>query len=336
MNQAMPTVNNEINGSLSNMDPGYVGGNGGGGDNGLQLQQPVTESEVDIDAPALAPASGQQNLYFSDDFRDKDRSGGMIAADGTTDVLRNQPIDQQGQNRRIILKDATLYITVKDVENRVQSISAMADEMGGWVVSSSTSQSTAYNGEKQLYGNITVRVPAERLTEAMNRIKDGVDGVDSEYVNGQDVTQSYTDLSSQLTNLEAAETQLQLIMDSAKRVDDVLSVFSQLVSTRGQIESIKGQLTYYDEASAFSSIQVTINPIPVSPVTQQTTGWSPVRTIEDALGALIGVAQNAVDFIIFLVIAVLPPVLIVGVPVFLIARRLWRNRKARRAVIVAP
>lgn len=243
-----------------------------------------------------------------------------------SDEIVAQP--EQEQQERVILKDANLNITVQDVAGRVAEIGAMAEEMGGWIVTSSTSQTAAYNGDPLLYGSITVRVPANRLTEAMERIKLGAENVNNENVSGRDVTQSYVDLSSRLVNLEAAETQLQLIMDSAKKVEDVLSVFNQLVTTRGEIESIKGQLNYYSEAAAFSSIQVSVNPIPVSPVTQQTTGWSPLDAVEDALSSLIKTVQGAVDMVIFVLIAVLPPLLVIGIPVYLIFRRFRRNRPA--------
>jgi hypothetical protein len=262
------------------------------------------------------------------------RSEALLQTD--TDETTIVSEQQQPQQERVILKDATLNITVKEVAGRVTEIGMMAEEMGGWIVSSSTSQSEAYNGDPLVYGNITVRVPADRLTEAMERIKVGAETVNSENVNGRDVTQSYVDLSSRLVNLEAAEIQLQTIMDAAKKVDEVLSVFTQLVTTRGEIESIKGQLAYYSEAAAFSSIQVSVNPIPVSPVTQQTTGWSPLDTIEDALGALIGTVQSAVDTLIFLMIAVLPPLLVIGIPVYLIFRRFRRNRPTARQIMTQP
>lgn len=238
---------------------------------------------------------------------------------------------QQPQQERVILKDATLNITVADVAGRIVEIGSMAEGMGGWIISSSTSQRTAYNGEIQTSGTINVRVPAERLTEALDRIKEGAEAVNTEAINGRDVTSQYIDLASRLANLEAAETQLQSIMESSTKVEDVLNVFAQLVSTRGEIESIKGQLQYFDEASTFSLVQVTLNPPAVSPVVQPTIGWSPVETMERAIGMLIEIAQGTVDLLITLVIVVLPPLLVIALPVYLVYRRM-----RRRATVTAP
>jgi hypothetical protein len=250
-------------------------------------------------------------------------------ADG--DVARGNTAQSQGENtdgpaqQRVILRNATLNITVDDVSARITEIGTMASEMGGWVVTSNTSQSTASNGEKLTYGNITVRVPAERLDDALGRIKTGVNGVNSETVTGQDVTQQYVDLSSRLKNLEAAETQLQVLIERADNVPDVMSVFSQLVATRGEIESIRGQLTYFEQAAAFSSIQVTLVPPTPGAVVAQTTGWNPLRTLELALGALIGLVQGVVDLAIFVVVVLLPPLIVIGLPAWLIFRRVRRR-----------
>jgi hypothetical protein len=234
-------------------------------------------------------------------------------------------IDQQ---QRVILKDATMGITVADVPAKISEIGAMAEEMGGWIVTSSTSQSTASKGERLTYGNITVRVPAERLDEAMERIRQGVESVNNENINGRDVTQQYVDLSSRLKNLEAAERQLQALMDDAANVTDVMTVFNQLVNTRGEIESIRGQLNYFDQASAFSSIQVTLSPPAPGAVLAQTTGWSPLKTAQSALGALIGLLQGIADLLIVVVIVILPPVLVIGLPIWLIYRRSQRRQAA--------
>jgi hypothetical protein len=94
-------------------------------------------------------------------------------------------------------------------------------------------------------------------------------------VNSQDVTAEYTDLNSKLVNLEAAEKQLQEIMDSANRTEDVLSVYSQLVATREQIEVIKGQMKYYEQSAALSAISVQlIANAAMQPIT--IGGWQPV------------------------------------------------------------
>lgn len=246
------------------------------------------------------------------------------AAQGTTFYDQQQGQNAAAPEGRVILRTAALSLTVEDASASLAAVAALAEEMGGWVVSSNTSMITTPAGQEVARGTITVRVPAERLDEALTRIKSGGGKVDSETVTGEDVTAQYIDLSSRLTNLEAAEEQLRAILEEARRTEDVLAVYNQLVSVRGEIEVLRGQLRYYDQAAAFSLITVNLTPKAVNePV--QIAGWSPLRTAENALATLINLLQGIADLIISAAIIVGPLLLLAGLPVW------WLRRRRRRA-----
>jgi hypothetical protein len=241
--------------------------------------------------------------------------------------------------KRIVITDGNLSIAVADPEATAERIKQMAKDMGGFVVAVQMSQQTLENGAVVPLVYITVRVPAERLDEAIKQIKTETDQpIISENLNSQDVTSTYTDLQSRLTNLEAAEEQLQLIMDEAKKTEDVLSVYNQLVSVREQIEVLKGQIKYYDEASALSSLAVTlqaneaVQPISIG-------GWKPGAIVKDAFQALINILKGLVNIGIRLVVTVLPTVICIFGPFALIGwgiYALWKRRKKAKTAPAAP
>jgi hypothetical protein len=260
---------------------------------------------------------------------------------GTIDNLRyaneSGADDQRAAQDRIILKSASLQIVVDDATATLASITQMATDLGGWVVNSSTSQVLLASGDKVARGNITVRVPAAKLDDALNRIKSGAGTVNNESVSGQDVTQEYVDLTSRLKNLQAAEEQLRAIMTDAKKTEDVLNVYNQLVSVRGDIETTKGQIQYYDEASAYSSIAVDVTPKAIeTPI--QIAGWNPGRTAQDALSTLVNVLHLIADLLITVALLVLPLGLLIGIPLYLLYRvgRRMGRRPARTAVTETP
>lgn len=253
------------------------------------------------------------------------REGPPAAADDTLVSQEGAGDASIPANQRIILKNASLSITVEDPLATIDQIAEMAEEMGGWVVASSTSAFKNTAGEDATRGNITIRVPAERLNEALDRIKSGAGRLDSESITGQDVTQEYVDLSSRLANLQTAEDQLQSIMASATKVEDVLAVQRELTNVRSEIEHIEGRLKYFNEAAAYSAIAVTVNPFPPSPVQSQSASWNPLTTAESAISTLIQIGQFLADAVITLVI-VGAPLLLAGVIV------VWAIRRSRRRV----
>jgi len=232
---------------------------------------------------------------------------------------------------RMVIKNAELAIITVDPAVSMDEIGKMAENMGGFVVSSNLYQRTLNNGAKVPQANITVRVPVERLDEALEQIKSGAVEVESENTSGQDVTQEYTDLQSQLRNLEAAEAQLMEIMEEATKTEDVLSIYNELVYKREQIEIIKGRMQYYEQAAALSKIDISITADEaVQPI--QVGGWQPSGVAKEAIEALVQALQFLVNAGIWLVLCVLPVGLLIGLPLFFIGRFVIRARKRRKAV----
>lgn len=233
---------------------------------------------------------------------------------------------------RLVIKNATLSIVVDDTAVSVDSITKLAEGMGGFVVTLNTYK-TAYGPEAQMaeQASMVIRVPSDKLNEALSQIKGLAVDVNNESVSGQDVTSEYTDLKSRLTNLEAAERQLQSIMEEATKTEDVLSVYNQLVYTREQIEVIKGQMKYYEESAAMSAISLDIIPnIATQPI--EVGGWKPEGVAKQAIEDTIRFLQNGTDALIYFAIARLPFLLIVGLPALLIGRWAWKRiAKASKA-----
>lgn len=233
---------------------------------------------------------------------------------------------------RMVIYNANLQIAVVDPLKAMDSVIAMAEGAGGFVVNSNTYQSTGSNGQKIPHANLTVRVPAGQLESIMDQIKgltpDPSEDVLSENVSGQDVTAEYTDLESRLRNLEAAEAALVELMDQAQDTEDVLDVFDELTYYRGEIESVKGRMQYLEESAAMSAITVEIiakeslQPIEIA-------GWEPKGTVKRAVEALINTGQRIVDGLIWLGIYCLPFLIPLGVAVYFLIR-LIRKRRAKK------
>lgn len=229
---------------------------------------------------------------------------------------------------RLVIKNANLTLIVKDTQESLQAITAMATGLGGFVVSSNTYQTrTDAQGNKVLQGTISFRVPAERFDEALAQLRRMAVEVDSENITGEDVTAQYTDLESRLRNLEAAEAQLQEIMQEARKTEDVLNVFNQLTSIRGQIEEVKGRMKYYRESAAMSLINVSLIPDALSqPI--EIAGWRPEGVARDALQALVRALQGLATLVIWLFIFFLPLALLILGPLFLLGR--WALRRLQK------
>jgi hypothetical protein len=235
---------------------------------------------------------------------------------------------------RMVIYNADLRIAVEDPTASLDSVIAMAESSGGFVVHSNIYQSTTANGNTVPYANVTIRVPAGQLDPIITSIKgltpEPEEDVLSENVSGQDVTSEYTDLESQLRNLEAAEQALVEIMENAKDTEDVLDVFDELTYYRGQIETVKGRMQYLSESAAMSAISVEIvAKESLQPIT--IAGWEPQGTVKKAVEALINTGQKIVDIAIWFGIYCLPFLIPLGLAVFFLVKLLLKRKAKRQA-----
>jgi hypothetical protein len=227
----------------------------------------------------------------------------------------------------LVIRNANLSLVVEDPAQSADDITSLAESMGGFVVNSNVYQTTYGSSEiPTTRASITIRVPVERLDEAIEKIVENTIEVREKNISGQDVTREYTDLQSRLRNLEAAEEQLREIMDDATKTEDVLQVFEDLRQVRGEIEVIKGQMNYFEDAAQLSAISIDLIPDELAQPLS-IGGWRPQGTAKDAVEALINALQFLVDAGIWVVICIVPILLLLGVPGFLIGRRIIRRRR---------
>ena len=229
---------------------------------------------------------------------------------------------------RVVIRTANMTIVVPEPSTSVQEIAALASEMGGFVVSSNVFQTFFSEANVSAdRASITIRVPSERLDEALSAIRDGATEVQSENISGQDVTQEFTDLQARLRNLEAAEEQLFEIMDAATETEDVLQVFNNLRQVREEIEVIQGRIQYISESARLSAITVDLIPdVAAQPL--NIGGWQPEGTVKEAFTALIQALRFMGDAAIWSGICILPIALLIGVPLFFVVRTVRRRRSA--------
>jgi hypothetical protein len=187
-------------------------------------------------------------------FYDKadDSYDGGVATSATSATAPVSPSNDK------IIKTGSIDMTADDVSKTTDAITSAATGLGGFVQNASRSEDE--NGTASAY--MTIRVPNDQFDAARVAIEALAKHVNSESVQGDDVTEQYTDLSARLTAAKAQETQYLTILASAKTVGDVLAVQEHLASVRADIESLQGQITYLDNRTSLSTISVSISEEP--------------------------------------------------------------------------
>ncbi|GAB4499673.1 MAG: DUF4349 domain-containing protein [Anaerolineales bacterium] len=228
----------------------------------------------------------------------------------------------------LIIKSADMRLLVEDSDQAIDRVTQIVGDTGGYIISSRVWSQAHYDGKNYKYATVTIGVPVESFERALNRLRGISIEVLDETASGEDVTDQYVDLQSQLINLEATRERIKSFLDNAQNVDEALRINQQLSEIERQIEEIKGRINYLQDRSSYSTITVNIEPkLPeVEPTpTPEPKPWTPSETIGSAWQTLSKAYQVIVDLLIWLLLVFVPifspPVLIVWVIIKLVTRK---------------
>ncbi|MGI5880207.1 MAG: DUF4349 domain-containing protein [Syntrophomonadaceae bacterium] len=222
---------------------------------------------------------------------------------------------------RKIIQNADLTLQVKDVPATVDQITDLTGRMGGYLVNS-----RQYRYEDKISASLSVKVPADKLTVTVETIS-GYGEVSDKTISTEDVTEEYYDAEARLKVLEAKETRLLALLEKANTITDIVSVEKELGAVRSDIEVIKGRLKFLNNATSYSTINITLEQaLPGSLKAPQGTMGKSWQGLINSLNTLIDFGSG---LIVFLVV-ILPWVIVFGL-VFYLIRYLYRRRKKSRS-----
>jgi hypothetical protein len=212
--------------------------------------------DTNMPAPMPTPAAAMQEM---DPSRAQEGAiAGPAAGAGGTVGLDAQANQASQPWDRMVIRTATLNLTVEDVTAGVNQVTALAARYGGRVMQMDTHVQGEYS-----VSTVTIQVPGDEFEQVLPELRSlggRVKKVLAENVSGQDVTEEYTDLQSQLRNLKATETRLLQLYEKATTVPDVLALDRELRQIQAEVERIQGRTNYLSKRSEMSTITITLSP----------------------------------------------------------------------------
>ena len=238
-----------------------------------------------------------------------DSSGGFAV--GTTDakapvpggVSTEQGIPTLASTTRDLIITANIAMRSNDPWASADAARQIAAGLGGDIVALSQSGTA-----DQRSASLTMRVPSNRVDDALNQIKKLDGEVLTSNVSAKDVTDQLVDLNARLVAKQAEETRYVQLFAQAKTVDEMLRVDGALANVRTQIEQLGAQLKTTKDHVDFSTISMSVTPL-LPTVGDPTGTWDPSRTFAKALATLglfaRGIADIAIWGLVFLWIPLL-------------------------------
>jgi hypothetical protein len=269
---------------------------------------PVHGVATDARAPASAGAA-------ADGFAKAELS---VAAPPDTGSIAAPEVDER------IVRTGSMDLSIRHgrFEDTWGDAQAVARAFGGYVIAASRSGA----GDDARAGTITMRVPATRFDQAVDRLRQ-LSGAKVEQldVSSQDVTQEFVDVQSRLRHDRIVEGRLVALLAQTKTVSEVLSVQSRLDQVQEQIEVERGRIQYLDKLTTMSTIDISIHERAAAGATHE-HGRSVLGQAWHDAGARL--SANVAGVIVWIGGAI--PALVLLSVVVALARTAWVRRRNSR------
>ena len=244
-----------------------------------------------------------------------------------TDVDKAELINEAADRK--IIRNADITMEVESTTDAQHNVTTIAESHGGFVVTSEAKQRENIDPSKRTVDiKLVARIPADRFGVALDEIKKLAGNLPEANVNGQDVTEDFIDLEARIKTQKALELQFLDIMKQADSVQEALEVQRQIADVRTDIEKLEGRKRFLENRSSLSTITVNIRAPKV--ITVNPTGVG--HTLRDAVSDSLETATGMFVFFVRTLIVMMPILIFVGLPAFLVLRYAWRRVKRIRLV----
>ncbi len=282
----------------------------GSSDSRTSADTQVAGGSTGGDAAVPEAASAPDAAY--EDGAGKEASGGI--ARNAADLVEQQAV----------IKTGAVSLRADDVGETRFGVQALVDGHNGSVADEKTE--TDKSGEA-LRSRMVVRVPSADFDEVMTGIGD-LAQLASKSSSSEDVTTQLIDVDARIKVQEASVQRVRQLLTRAQSIRDIMAIESELANRQAQLDSLSQQQAYLKDQTSLATIRVNIERKPDAVAKKKQ---------EDRTGFLAGLGAGwdglraTVVAVLTVVGAVLPfavLALVVGLPVWLLARRLRHSTVA--------
>jgi hypothetical protein len=248
---------------------------------------------------------------------------------GQTQAQAQAPAKVPAIDARAIIYTGSINVRVADVDAKAAQAITVAIAAGGFVGGDNRT-SNASRSEAHL----VLRVPSEKFTATVAELARLGTELSRE-VSTQDVTADLVDLDARIGVAQASVDRVKALLAQAQSLTEIVSLEGEVSRREADLESLKARQRKLADLTALSTITATLlgpDAAAPKPPARKKTGFG--AAFVDSARAL----GTSLQVLLVIVGAVLPWLLAIGLPVWLVWWLLRRGgrRGWRRPALVAP
>ncbi|MBN1171391.1 MAG: DUF4349 domain-containing protein [Micromonosporaceae bacterium] len=264
-----------------------------GQDKGAAAEQPVAPEQLTQEADQPGQATAQAEA----------------PAEAPADVPTTQ---------RSIIYTGSITIRVPNVNEAATKAMAIATGAGGVIGSDERTID-----ERRSQATLSLRIPAQRFTEVLNALPGALGEEERRDITAEDVTDQVVDLDARIEIAQASVDRIRALLARAETISEIVSLESELSRREANLNSLLQRKNKLADLTALSTITVVL--------------LGPDAAVEEdddeTIGFIAGLKAGWQAFVASVVIlltiigALLPWLLVIGVPAYLLIRVVRRIRR---------
>lgn len=201
------------------------------------------------------------------------------------------------ENRKWVIT-VNMDAETEDLDGLMAGLDTEIAALGGYVEDQEIYNGSSYASRRHRNANLTVRVPADRVTDFTQAVS-GIANVVSTNISRDDITLKYVDTESRVTALKTEEARLLELLAQAETMSDLLEIEARLSDVRYELENYASRLRVYDNQVDYATIYLFISEVQeYTPVAEKTV-WERIR--DGFKSSIEGVTEGFVDFFVWVI-----------------------------------
>ena len=275
----------------------------------------------------LVPESAMEGdyAYSSDSSLNLKGETGTLTDNSASKEEPSLPADRK------LIQKVNMSVETENLDIVLGHIDSRVAELDGYIEASNIRNGSAYSNRRYRSAELTVRIPAENLTQFVDHMSE-VSNVVSSNKTVDDVTLSYVSIESRMKALQTEESRLLELLAKAETMDDLLTVESRLTDVRTELEQVTSSLRVMDNQVNYATVDLYISEVTeYTPVEEPDTVWKRIST--GFVKSLKGVGTFFEELFVFFIVGspyfVLVAILI-AVPVLIVALIIKSSRRRNK------
>ncbi len=231
---------------------------------------------------------------------------------------------------RLLIRNVSITLETATYQTTYDSIIEAISKNGAYIENSNVTGTGKKNNLHE--ATIVIRVPAENM-DALIKALDGNGTVTSSSESVQDVTLEYIDMESRISSLKTERDSITKLLEQADDLDTILELQDKISEINYEIENYESSLLVMQNQITYSTL--TLN---IKEVIEETEVADSEEVRNTTLGDKMWVAlKGSLNFLLILgqgilivLSALLPVIVIIGIPVTIVLIVRHRKKKAKK------